>query len=688
MNHREDILKKLREESEMMNIPESLHTENMMKTVKSHNAQRIRILQNRRKNLRKITTVAAAFVLVLFGGFGTYLFMNESGKLPDQVYDIEKVVTSENAEITAAADIGLQYPKISYEDIYQAMSETWDREYAYVRNEIPEAEIDGAVVEAAEAEQEMGAMKSSADQSYSKTNVQTAGIEEGDIVKNDGRYLYQKIQVIEEQKAKWVIQIIDTKDGLKEAARIEEMDGLLEFYVWEDLLIAIEEKYLDQGYHDVEVCYDMKYFENNYHEISIFDIKNREQPKKIKSFHLQGNYASSRISDGYFYGFGKYYANPGTGEKDYAAYVPEINGVPMEADKIFLPKELDVTSYLVLVAIDLRNPAQFSDTTAIVSDAQNFYVSSENIFIADGKRDEGKEGWNSDQTKLLRFSYGNGKFSLRAMGEIKGRLDSHFSMDEYEKHLRVVTTVTEFYNEKIIDDRTGKVIGYTVNEERRSNGLYVLDERLHVVGSIEGLAKEEQIYSARFMGDTGYFVTFRQTDPLFTVDLKDPENPKILSELKVSGFSEYLHIYGEDRLLGIGMEADPETGAQQGLKLSMFDVSDKTNVTEISKTNLSKYNYSEALYNHHAVLINVDKNLFGFTAEGSGKGDFWYDYVVYSYENDQFVEKLKINAKNKEGNYHTVRGAFIGDVFYLLRSDGSADSYNLTDGRHLGSLES
>ena len=260
-------------------------------------------------------------------------------------------------------------------------------------------------------------------------------------------------------------------------------------------------------------------------------------------------------------------------------------------------------------------------------------------------------------------------------------------MDEYENHLRIVTTVTEYYDEKIIDDRTGNVIGYTIDQERQANALYVLDERLDVVGEIEGLAKDEQIYSARFMGDVGYFVTFRQTDPLFTVDLKDPHNPKILSELKVSGFSEYLHIYGENRLLGIGMEADPETGIQQGMKLSMFDVSDKANVTEVSKTNLSKYNYSEALYNHHAVLINVGKNVFGFAAEGSSKGDFWYDYVVYTYENDEFVQKLKVNAKNKDGNHYTVRSSYIGDVFYLLRSDGSVESYNLNDGRKLNSLE-
>ena len=102
-----------------------------------------------------------------------------------------------------------------------------------------------------------------------------------------------------------------------------------------------------------------------------------------------------------------------------------------------------------------------------------------------------------------------------------------------------------------------------------------------------------------------------------------------------------------------------------------------------SKTNLEKYSYSEALYNHHAALVNVGKNLIGFAAEGSNKGEYWFHYFVYAYENDEFVQKLKINAKNKNGNIYTVRGSYIGDIFYLLRSDGSVDSYHLNDGRHL-----
>ena len=114
------------------------------------------------------------------------------------------------------------------------------------------------------------------------------------------------------------------------------------------------------------------------------------------------------------------------------------------------------------------------------------------------------------------------------------------------------------------------------------------------------------------MGDIAYFVTFRQTDPLFSADLSDPYNPKIIGELKIPGFSEFLFPYGEGKLLGLGNDADENSGRVKGLKLSFFDINDPSNVTELNKTVLNRLNYSPALSNHKAALISVKKNLIGF----------------------------------------------------------------------------
>ena len=147
-----------------------------------------------------------------------------------------------------------------------------------------------------------------------------------------------------------------------------------------------------------------------------------------------------------------------------------------------------------------------------------------------------------------------------------------------------------------------------------------------------------------------------------------------------------MHLYGKDRLLGIGMEADENTGTQKGIKLSMFDISDPGNVKEIQKLRLEEFNYSEALYNHRAVMINTPANIFGFEAEGSQKGKYWKEYLLFSYEDENFVARLKLDTKTEDGYYQS-RGTFIGDVFYLLSQDGSVQSYNWKTGQKLESLK-
>ncbi|MBQ8856988.1 MAG: beta-propeller domain-containing protein [Lachnospiraceae bacterium] len=696
MKNREDILSHLKEEAETLEIPESIAPENMQKFLKQHGTQKAAKRQETRKTYQKILAMAACLCVVI----GAIFFIKDKVNQPDAIAR-EDVIDTE-IETLEIAEKKMEYPKVSYHDIYASMSEKWEETERFVYGvlEEPAEDImfDGVVAEAgvveesvSEADKQMNAVADMAESEYGTTNVQTVGVDEADVVKNDGRYLYQKARIEEENESNWVIQIIDTKDGLKEVSRIENIYGIKEFYVWEDVLVVVEEKYLDDTENaakkGIYACVDVLYNSNSYQEITFFDIKDRSQPKEIKAFTLQGEYASSRISDGYFYGFGKYYANPGEGEEDYDAYIPTLDGTRLEESRIYLPADNEATSYLVLTAVDLRNPTEFTDTTGIVSGADMYYVSGEHIYVADMNGAEMQEGWSANSTSILKFSYGDGKFALQAKGEVKGQLDSSFSMDEYKEHLRVVSTVWEYKKEYITDDRTGEGLGYEITDERQTNALYVLDESLELVGKIEGLAENEQIYSARFMGDVGYFVTFRQTDPLFTVDLSDPKNPKILSELKISGFSEYLHIYGEDRLLGIGMETDEETGAQQGMKLSMFDTSDKTDVEEITKLHLEDYDYSEALYNHRAVMISTGKNLFGFEAEGFRNREYQRHYLVYSYENDEFVQKLKIDTKDADGGYYTSRGTFIGDVFYLLSENGSVRSYNLNSGAQLESLE-
>lgn len=176
------------------------------------------------------------------------------------------------------------------------------------------------------------------------------------------------------------------------------------------------------------------------------------------------------------------------------------------------------------------------------------------------------------------------------------------------------------------------------------------------------------------MGDKGYFVTFRNTDPLFSVDLSDPQNPAVLGELKIPGFSEYLHYYGDNLLLGIGRDADPETGKELGLKLSMFDISDPSNVTEKSKMILDAVSEYSVAANYKAIMIDPEKNLFGFAyTEGgySPSGEYPNAYYgVFSYEEGTgFVNKLVWplyeNQEDHYGGFTDARGLYIDNTIYI-----------------------
>ena len=218
-------------------------------------------------------------------------------------------------------------------------------------------------------------------------------------------------------------------------------------------------------------------------------------------------------------------------------------------------------------------------------------------------------------------------------------------------------------------DKTEKAVAENVKDAvPGTNSLYVLNDKLEIIGSIHNLAKDETIYSARFMGDTGYFVTYRQVDPLFSVDLSDPENPKILGELKIPGFSEYLHPYGDGKLLGIGMDVSEDGFTTEGVKLSMFNVTDPSNVTEENKYTIEESYGTDVGYNYKGVFVDVQKNLFGFVTYHDG-----VTYQLYTYdEAEGFKEVMSRQLSGYEGS----RGLYIGDVFYLV-SGNMIESYSM-----------
>ncbi len=708
----ETIREYVKQAAESEPIPDKLQPRQMEKWLKQameEKGGKSMKEKKEKKSYRKwwcATASAAAFLAVV-------LFA--AGRTIDWERGVPKELETKQSQEKAA---GKETEKgASYQELYDAFSDIWkeqDKMTAYVEERSTDsAGADtggegGAELFAESTVEDAGAENSSPKESsgskdYGKTNQQEAEVEEADIIKNDGRYLYQV--VFEDRTGRQAVQIADTRDGLKEASRIEEFDHeIQQIYVWKDSLVVVESgwvndvqeedkesgNFLDsvKGVVDEMFSYGPgeDYREMSYSKIHIYNIEDRKNPELYHTFTLKGTYRDSRISDGYLYFFTACNAYRPRLEKDYQAYIPEVDGEPLAPEKIYLPEDTKTAAYLVMASINMEQPDQFTDTTAIVTGADRFYVSQNSIYVTDSMYvDYGTEGKQSDSTRIFRFSYQDGIMKKEAEGTVKGILLDDMAMNEYKGYLRMVTTVESQNVQEVKDDITGEVIGNDGIDVETSNSLYVLDENLKTAGKIENLAKDERIYSARFMGNAGYFVTFRQTDPLFSVDLSNPKKPKVLGELKISGFSEYLHFYGENLLLGIGMEADEETGATDGMKLSMFDISDPSDVKEQSKLMLP-YDYAMALYDYKSVFIDTDKNLFGFSAEDYEE-DYRLEYVLFTYADGAFQEKMKIDCSDSKVYSHTVRGTYIGERFYLMCANGRIEEYSLADGSKTGELE-
>lgn len=548
---------------------------------------------------------------------------------------------------------------------------------------------DGAMQEAAMGSEEKTSesefmMDEAAD--HSETNLQEEGVGEADVVITDGSYFY----IQRAQKSEIVIVEADGAQ-MNTVSRItwpesneKEEQYVHEFFVSGDKLILVKtvyNYYASEEGKALDSCRDETWIE-------FYDISDRQSPKQISELKQDGSYESSRMNNGYLYIFSDHYVHNAIQLDKPESYMPCVDGEAIACADIYMPDEADSAQYKVITSVKLDAPESFQTEKAVLCGSGWCYVSADAIyFLAESYEKQTEDGYNVSE--IWKFSYQDGNIVGSASGTVKGAIRDQFAMSEANGYLRVVTT----YGKSVRIARSEskmKDMAFISNEDMK-NGLYILDENLNVVGSLENLAEGEQIYSARFFTDTAYFVTFRQTDPLFSVDVSDPANPVLLGELKIPGFSEYLHPYGEGRLLGIGYATD-DSGRQNGIKLSMFDVTDPANVKELRTKVIADFsdnsNYaSPALYNHKAVLVDLEKNLIGCNLTGylyaNGIDTQNNAYAVYGYDDEKgfFLKKMtELTTSRPEGSYYNdkayekelerctseIRGAYIGKYFYTI----------------------
>ena len=599
-----------------------------------------------------------------------------------------------------------------------------------------------AVMEAEAVEAPQAAADSGRD--FSETNVQVKGVDEADIIKTDGDYIYTIAQG----------NLVIAKAYPAEQAEILSTTKLSNFYpnelfIHNDKLLifgstsynfetpkAQEQEEENQGEtpEQGEIANakmtasirapDYYPYYRSFMTVKLYDTSDKENPELLRTVDFEGNYLTSRkINENVYFVVNSYprywdvmpmcedivpmYRDT-TSDKE--PKLEDMQPIARCVDIGYIPP-IQAENFITVASISMTDEDADVNKEVIVGSGQNVYASLENLYIAQTAWPRytalGELAEDSvEKTVITKFNLDNGEIEFLGKGEVKGTILNQFSMDEYDNNFRIATTIS----------------GYVDNRDTSTNNMYVLDKDLKVVGSLEGIAPGESIYSVRFMGKRGYMVTFRHVDPLFVIDLSDPENPSVLGKLKIPGYSDYLHPYDETHLIGIGKEVDESIDADkvhtegavyytaiQGVKLAIFDVSDVENPIEMYKEVIGdRGTESPAASDHKAFLFDKEKELLvipmtvaelkpGQTKDMQGEYTFQGAYVynlnlddgfqlrgrVTHYDDDEVFKKAGYYFR---GDYSIKRSLYIDDVLYTL-SDSRLQLNDLDDLSRLKALE-
>ena len=533
---------------------------------------------------------------------------------------------------------------------------------------------------------------------YSKTNVQVDNVDEADIVKTDGNYIYyvtgNKVFIVDSKELKIIsdIKIREDKKGFNPREIFINNDKLIVLGNFSEYEEVVNRNDYEEDMAEVENAKMAVYSDTaritstNLAKAIVYDISNKETPKIIREVGLDGNYMNSRmIGDNVFIISRKaVYYYDGIEEEELLPRVQdsitEQKTRSIDCTDIAYFIGTDDKNYMLIGGFNINNNEEISVETFFGA-SEDVYASENNLYLSQTVYDN---NWNANTT-IYKFSLTGSQIVLQAKGEVEGYLNNQFSMDEYEGNLRLATTYTiREGEEEIVGDADGVPIT-KVPEIKYSNRLYVLDKNLKEIGRIDDLAKDEQIYSVRFIGKIGYIVTFKQIDPLFVIDLSDPTNPQIKGELKIPGYSSYLHPYDENHIIGIGYNTKSNGHGgitNDNMKMSMFDVSDVENPKEMFSIDIgTEYVHSEILYNHKSLFYKKSDNLIGFPV---------------SYDSQNRLEIFKIDLENGFEKYAEIlnnkdfngieRAIYIEDTLYTLHYNGII-SYNLNTFEKLNELE-
>ena len=576
-----------------------------------------------------------------------------------------------------------------YASLYSAVARsagTYDNGVGWISTRFTGAPVPVAVSDTIS----YGASKAVA-QDASGTNVQVEGIDEGDIVKTDGRFLYvasgTRVVVVEAAGAKTrQVAALDTRAGTPGEDEITT-GPVIDLLIDGTTLMTLTHGFSGQDLNRPGTPVDSVYLSANSTKVSFFDISDPARPTYLKTISQAGAYAASRLMDGVLYLVSSYYVAPdGMVEDRPVSYVPWLDegdgAVPTPVDEVCVLPIVDQPRYSVATAISVAEQS-FISQQAVLGGSQTVYMSSGSLYLAgqvwlpspsaplaQARPEIGPEGVDSQtRTQLVRIALNDGELRVAAQTSVAGGVLNQFTLDEYEGNLRLVTTYT-----------------MSAPQWTEQVGLWILDADLNLVGSIPSLVKGESVMSVRFAGQTAYAVTYMRVDPLFTIDVADPADPQVRSALKIPGFSSYLHPWGEGLLLGVGVDATL-SGATLGSKLSIYDISDPYDVTEVTTAALRDH-YNDVQNDHHSVFVDVERGLVGFpTYTYDSTGNDTASYQLYAWDGSAFTLRGSLPLE-RSGVYYgsaPARGVRVGADFYTV-TRSQVEAYSLASLEPLASV--
>lgn len=507
----------------------------------------------------------------------------------------------------------------------------------------------------------MGDAEGSDDAQHSGTNVQVAGVDEIDMVKNDGERLFvangDRVTVVA-ASPNGDMQVVSTIG----ATELTDGDGgqtaVVGLFLQEDILaVIISESQWSAG----PIIGVRSGFEDDRSMTAciLLDVSNASDPQVLYRCSMSGWFTAGRSMDGHIYLLSQ--------ESIWSAdgIMLPVTGSEGGTDEVeatdirFDPQASEQGAFLNIMALNMAD-RMVNFTTLVMGYSSVLYASMQNMYLTTEvypSYDDGATDRNEPSTNIFRLRLNGTSVVPEAKGQVPGLLHNQFSMDEHEGLMRVATCT-----------------GWNDGENR----VYVLDGELNIIGKLEGIAPGETIQSARFMGDTLYLVTFLNTDPLFVIDLTEPTSPMLLGELIVPGFSSYLHPIGDGLLAGVGLD-------NWTFKISLYDVSDPDSPREIGTLMAPSYSWSEATWDHKAVQFDSRRTWMFVPYSTYDQGTGESGQIVWAVSMDE--DGLSTLAELDIGNWSAyVRCVLIEDALIVV-TDSQATSFDLDGFTEVGKVD-